>query len=99
MSSAATASCNVSFQDLHAFARSAFEKAGLSAADAATGADVLSTTDAWGVFTHGTKALAGYLRRLREGGLRSRGVPRIVAQGGAWAIVDGDSALGMVTSV
>src|SRR3954466_3282352 len=99
MSNAATASCNVSFQDLHAFARSAFEAAGLSTADAATGADVLATTDAWGVFTHGTKALAGYLRRLQNGGLQSRGVPRVSAEGGAWAIVDGDSALGMVTSV
>ena len=34
--------------------------------DATTGADVLATTDAWGVFTHGTKCLAGYLRRLQR---------------------------------
>lgn len=71
----------------------------MSEADAATGADVLSTTDAWGVFTHGTKSLAGYLRRLKAGGLRAQGRPRIVAEGGGWATVDGDSALGMVTSV
>lgn len=51
------------------------------------------------MFTHGTKSLAGYLRRLQAGGLRPRGEPRIVAEGGAWATVDGDSALGMVTSV
>jgi len=44
---------------------------------------VLSTTDAWGVFTHGTKALRGYLRRLRSGGLRPRGRPGVVAEGPA----------------
>ena len=67
--------------------------------DAATGAEVLSTTDGWGVFTHGSKALRGYLRRLQAGGLRARGRPAIAAEGPGWAIVDGDSALGMVTSV
>ena len=56
---------------------------------------MLRTT--WGVFTHGTKALRGYLRCGRAacgpaGGPGSR--PRA-----AWAVVDGDSALGMVTSV
>jgi len=35
---------------------------------------VLSTTDVWGVFTHGSKALRGYLRRLRAGGDLGRGV-------------------------
>ena len=44
---------------------------------------VLSTTDAWGVFTHGAKALRGYLRRLRSGGLRPRGRPGVVAEGPA----------------
>jgi LDH2 family malate/lactate/ureidoglycolate dehydrogenase len=90
---------NVTYDALHAFAHAAFLQAGLTVADATTGADVLATTDAWGVYTHGTKALAGYLRRLQAGGLRPRGAPRVVAEGGAWAIVDGDSALGMVTSV
>ncbi len=93
------ASKTVTYDALHAFAKEAFQAAGLSDSDASTGADVLATTDAWGVFTHGTKALAGYLRRLHAGGLHPRGVPRVVAEGGAWATVDGDSALGLVTSV
>lgn len=84
---------------LHDFTRNAFRAAGLGEADATTGADVLVTTDAWGVFTHGTKCLAGYLRRLQAGGLRPQGRPRLAAEGGAWATVDGNSALGMVTSV
>lgn len=71
----------------------------MSESDARTGADALATTDAWGVFTHGTKSLAGYLRRLKAGGIKPRGQPRILGQGGAWALIDGDSALGLVTSV
>ena len=88
----------VSFEALHSFTKTAFQAAGMSEADATTGADVLATTDAWGVFTHGTKSLAGYLRRLQAGGIRAQGHPRVAAEGGAWATVDGDSSLGMVTS-
>ncbi len=90
---------SVSFDELHDFTKAAFQSVGVSETDATTGADVLVTTDAWGVFTHGTKCLFGYLRRLQAGGLRSEGVPRVVGEGGAWATVDGDSALGLVTSV
>jgi LDH2 family malate/lactate/ureidoglycolate dehydrogenase len=89
----------VSYSNLHRFTCDALRRAGLPEADAVTGADVLATTDAWGVFTHGTKSLAGYLRRLKAGGLRAQGSPRIVAEGGGWATVDGDSSLGMVASV
>lgn len=89
----------VSYANLHRFTRDAFRRVGMSEADAETGAEVLATTDAWGVFTHGTKSLAGYLRRLQAGGLRAQGSPRIVAEGGGWATVDGDSSLGMVASV
>ena len=89
----------VSFTALHAFAQAALQAGGISDADASTDADVLATTDAWGVFTHGTKCLAGYLRRLQAGGLRSKSVPAIAAEGGAWATIDGNSGLGHVTSV
>ena len=89
----------IAFETLHTFTRDAFQRAGLSSADASTGADVLVTTDAWGIFTHGTKNLAGYIRRLKASGLRPHGRPVIASEGGSWAIVDGDSALAMVTSV
>ncbi|MSU61657.1 MAG: Ldh family oxidoreductase [Pedosphaera sp.] len=89
----------ISYGALHRFTSEAFQSVGMSETDATTGADVLATTDAWGVFTHGTKSLAGYLRRLKAGGIRPQGHPRIVAEGGGWATVDGDSSLGMVASV
>jgi len=89
----------VSYATLHRFVVEAFRKVGVSDTDAIVTADVLATTDAWGIFTHGTKNVRGYLRRLKAGGLRATGRPWLAAEGPAWAIVDGDSALGMVTSV
>jgi LDH2 family malate/lactate/ureidoglycolate dehydrogenase len=70
----------------------------MSETDAVASAEVLTMTDSWGIFTHGTKSLCGYLRRLYGGGLKPRAGPVIVADGPAWAVVDGQSALGMVTS-
>ena len=86
-------------KDLHAFCVEALIQTGVGESDARTTADVLVTTDTWGTFTHGTKALRAYIRRLRGGGLRKNGTPRIVEEGPAWALVDGDSSLGMVSSV
>src|SRR5260370_2298860 len=70
---------NITLPRLEALCDEAFRRAGLSAADAASGAEVLSTTDAWGVFTHGSKALRGYLRRLLAGGPRATGRPSVTA--------------------
>jgi len=61
--------------------------------------DALVTTDSWGVFTHGTKLLSGYARRLLAGGLRTDGQPRVAREGPAWAIVDGQSLPAQVTSI
>ena len=88
----------VSVEDLRAFCVEALRKVGVGGEDAQTTADVLVTTDSWGVFTHGVKALKGYVRRIRAGGIRADARPRITAEGPGWAIVDGDSGLGMVTS-
>jgi ureidoglycolate dehydrogenase (NAD+) len=85
--------------DLSQFCIDALCRCGLREPDARLTADVLVTTDTFGVYTHGTKALKGYVRRLRGGGLKADAAPAIVTEGPAWAIVDGHSAIGMVTSV
>lgn len=89
---------SISIAGLHRFTVEALGRAGLSETDAASSAEVLVTTDRWGIYTHGTKSLNGYLRRLYAGGLNPRAQPRVVTDGPAWAIIDGQSALGMVTS-
>ena len=87
----------VAVADLDCFCVAALRAVGVSAAHARLTADALAATDTWGVFTHGTKLLPGYLRRLRGGGIRTDVEPEVVSEGPAWAVVDGRSALGQVT--
>jgi ureidoglycolate dehydrogenase (NAD+) len=97
--SCATQSARISASDLHAFGTAALTSVGVALADARTTMDVLVMTDTWGTFTHGVKSLRGYIRRLKGGGLGADARPEVVSGGPAWAMVDGHSALGMVTSV
>src|SRR5689334_979252 len=84
---------------LRRFLTDAFLAVGVSAADAATASDVLATADEFGVSTPGVKLLPGYLRRLKAGGAKPNGQPHVTRSGPAWALVDGDSALGAVIGV
>jgi LDH2 family malate/lactate/ureidoglycolate dehydrogenase len=89
----------VSISELTDFCVAALCKCGVSEADARTTTDVLVTTDTFGVYTHGVKCLRGYITRLRAGGLKADAAPCVDREGPAWAIVNGNCALGMVTSV
>jgi ureidoglycolate dehydrogenase (NAD+) len=82
--------------DLTAFIEAAGMKAGLPADAAAMLAEPLTLADMMGVHTHGTKLLPGYLRKVMAGGYRPQAVPRVVREGPAWAIVDGEASLGQV---
>ena len=88
----------VSVASLTAFCMDALARTGMSREDAEITAGALVTTDAMGVFTHGTKLLSGYLKKLLGGGYRATAVPRIEREGPAWAIIDGESALGQLGS-
>ena len=88
----------VPVQALDSFCIEALQKAGVSPAHAKIVADTLVTTDSWGVFTHGTKLLRDYIKRVRAGGLRTDVEPTVVAGGPSWSIIDGNSCLGHVTS-
>ena len=61
-------------------------------------ADVLVTTDTWGVHTHGTKQLRGLVRNFRDGKMTLGASAEIVAQGASWALFDGRRALPMPAS-
>ena len=88
----------ISITALKAFCIDALTRVGMSQVDAETTTDALVTTDAMGVFTHGTKLLAGYLNKLKGGGYRATAVPRIEREGLGWALIDGESALGQIGS-
>ena len=86
-------------EDLHALCVAAMLRAGMRESDSVTTADVLVTTDTWGVFTHGTKQLRPLLRHMRDGGLDARATPQVVDEGPAWAHIDGCFAMPPVTAV
>lgn len=90
---------SVPLESLREFSERALRSTGVPPTPAALAADTLVTTDSWGVFTHGTKNLRGYVRRLRAGGLRPAAEARVIQQGPAWSLVDGGSGLAMPTSV
>ncbi len=92
-------STRVTVEALQTFCVEALRRAGAKQTHAQIVAEVLVTTDTWGTFTHGTKLLRDYVKRVKAGGLRSDTEPSVVASGPAWAIVDGGSCLGHVTSV
>ena len=85
--------------DLDNLCQTVLKKTGMTDADARVAADVLVTTDTYGVYTHGVKCLAGYVARLLVGGLKPKGKPTVDREGPGWAIVDGQASLAMVTSV
>jgi LDH2 family malate/lactate/ureidoglycolate dehydrogenase len=85
-------------EKLTKFCVSALTKAGLTPQDAQTVADVLVMTDTWGTFSHGTGALANYVNTMKAGGINPKAIPEVVAEGTGWAIVDGQSSMGMLGS-
>ncbi|MCL5096506.1 MAG: Ldh family oxidoreductase [Candidatus Omnitrophica bacterium] len=88
----------ISPADLEEFCVQAMVKSGLRDADARITADVLVTTDTWGVHTHGTKQLRPLLKNIRQGRLNAQAEPEITGQGSSWAIVDGHICMPPATS-
>ncbi len=86
----------VPLADLQQFCSAALTNIGVGSDDCATVVEALTLADTWGVFTHGTKLLSGYVRRLRGGGWKVTGRPQIEREGPGWAVVHGDHALGQI---
>ncbi|HEY3289870.1 MAG TPA: Ldh family oxidoreductase [Anaerolineae bacterium] len=89
----------ISVEDLTSICVNAMQRAGMREADARVTADVLVTTDTWGVYTHGTKQLRPLLRHMRDGGLDSQAHPEVTAEGPGWARLDGHYAMPPFTAV
>ena len=83
---------------LEAFSIEALLRAGVSEKNARIAAEVLVTTDTWGIHTHGTNQLSNYVKKIRAGGIAPQAEPNVIAEGPAWAIIDGQSTIAMATS-
>jgi len=74
-----------------------FEKLGVSADDAAEGADVLTMTDLRGVETHGvSNMLRAYVRDYKAGKLDPRPGWRVVRESPGTAVIDAERRLGII---
>lgn len=88
----------VKIEELLQFSTQALIQSGMTADNAAAAAKTLVTTDTFGVLSHGTKNLYGYIQKMKAGGLDATAVPTMEKEGAAWGIVNGNAAIGMLTA-
>ena len=88
----------VKLDALKSFVLKALQKTGMSETNANTVADTLITTDTFGVMTHGTKNLRQYIQKMQAGGLDAAAVPSVEREGAAFAIINGNKAIGMLSA-
>jgi L-2-hydroxycarboxylate dehydrogenase (NAD+) len=93
-----TMHCRLSSEGLLGFTTGCFERAGMEPEAAAVAARMLVRADLRGVDTHGVNRLPGYVRALAGGRINPRPDIRVVEDGGAALLVDGDGGLGHVVS-
>ena len=62
-------------------------------------ADCFATADAYGVTSHGCGILPAHLDRIRRGGYNLRPQFRILRHTAAFAVIDGDNAMGPVSAM
>ena len=88
-----------SAQELTRFTTGALEKVGVPARSAQIIASVLVETDLRGVSTHGMAMLPLYLRRLQKRSINPEPNIRVVSDGPAYSLLDGDNGEGHLVSV
>ena len=76
------------------FITDALGKLGLSAADAAKAAELMTEADITGADAHGVFRLPQYVKRLRGGGFNARPDIKVTRTAPATALVDGDNGMG-----
>lgn len=86
----------IKIEDLKDFCQQALLQAGLNEEDARITAEVLSETDGYGTYSHGTKNLHNYIRKIRAGGINIHDRYEIIYEGPGYALIDGKSNIGMV---
>ncbi|MBO4770677.1 MAG: Ldh family oxidoreductase, partial [Clostridia bacterium] len=90
---------HITIEDLKSFCRESLINEGMNLQHADETADVLTTTEAWGVHSHGVKNLYAYIRKGRAGGVDFGAVPEVVKEGVSYKVIDAHNSLGMVASV
>ena len=88
----------IRLENLKDFCQKALEAKGTRSDLAEITARVLSETDAYGTYSHGTKNLYGYVKKAEAGGLILNAEPKVLKEGPSFALMDAENGLGMVAS-
>ncbi len=86
-------------EDLHGYVKEIYVAAGVSEDHATTMADLQVETDVRGVHSHGTRQVAGYVRRCLKGHTNPRPEIEIIHEGPAYVKVDNNGGFGHLGSV
>src|SRR3954464_8929510 len=81
---------------LRGFATSVLTATGVPDDDARLVADTLVQADLWGHQSHGVLRLPWYLARLKAGVCTAVAAPKLLADAGGVAVIDGGDAMGQV---
>ena len=84
----------VSLAELNELVAAAFRNAGVPAENAAVVAHVLVEAEGRGIESHGVRMLSSYVARLKAGGFSATAEPRVIRDGPAIALLDGENGLG-----
>ena len=84
---------NVDHQKLHAYVSTAAQTVGLPAEKSELLAELLTTNDLRGIFSHGTQQIATYAILMRDGQLNKDPQIEVIKETPVSALVDGDGGL------
>lgn len=89
----------ISADCLNEFCTTVYSTLGLSGESAAVLADSLVQADLWGHQSHGVMRTFWYSKRIRSGATSGTEPPRLIVDGGAIAVVDGNNGLGQAVAL
>jgi ureidoglycolate dehydrogenase (NAD+) len=89
----------IPWKPLQDFTQAVFEKAGMSAEDAAIEAEVLVWANLRGVDSHGVLRIPSYLASVESGGMNPTADYRVIKETPAVLYIEGDHAFGPVVTV
>ena len=90
---------NYSVETLKNFCEDIFEKFGFTRGEAEQITDVLLLADLYGVQSHGTQRLVRYHKSIMKGCVKTDAKPQIVFETPVSAVIDGNAAMGQLTSI
>jgi len=89
----------VNLEELRKFTSEIYQKVGVSRDDADSIAGLQVETDLRGVYSHGTRALRRYVNGMQSGHINPHPNMKVVKEGLAFAVIDGDMASGYLAGI